>query len=62
MYTELLLRPASMADQRIYPLDARRLVATALDGEPVREACFGRQVWRAVSGHKQPARRPTGRE
>lgn len=51
MYTELLLRPASMADQRIYPLDARRLVATALDGEPVREAFFGRQV-----------RRPAGKE
>lgn len=46
MYSELLLRPASMSDQRIYPLDARRLVASALDGQPIREAFFGRQVAR----------------
>lgn len=46
MFVELLLRPASLEGQRIFPLDARRLVAKALDGHGVKEAFFGRQVQR----------------
>ena len=46
MYSELLLRPTALQGQRIYPLDARRLVAKATDGKGVSEAFFGRQVKR----------------
>lgn len=44
MYAELILRPSTMAGQRIYPQDARRMVASALNGMPVKEAFFGRLV------------------
>lgn len=42
MYSELILRPASMSDRRIFPIDARRLVAKAMDGEEIANALFGR--------------------
>lgn len=42
MYTEVLLRPLAMADQRIFPTDARRLLASLLDGKNVSRLLFGR--------------------
>lgn len=42
MYSELILRPAAMADTRIFPIDARRLVAKAMDGDAMSDALFGR--------------------
>jgi len=43
MYNELILRPASLANQVIYPDQARKLLACALDGEPsIDPALFGR--------------------
>ena len=44
MYSELLLRPSSMVNQRIYPRDARRIVASALDGQSINPVLFGHKV------------------
>lgn len=55
MYTELILRPSRLADQVIYPDQARKMVASALDGQGIDPAVFGRdatgKTLQGVIGH-----------
>lgn len=43
MYSELIIRPQSLTNQRIYAADARRMIAKAMDGAGPCNALFGRE-------------------
>lgn len=44
MYTELIIRPAKMADRYFHPDQVRKLVAKACDGLPIDPLLFNRQT------------------
>lgn len=53
MYTEVLLRPKSLEGQRVYPGDARRMVAKALDGDTaISPVLFGRDESGKTAGRR----------
>lgn len=64
MYTELIIRPAALADQIMYPDTARKLLAEALDGMTVSPLLFNRtsdgktiqdKYWHAERNHLEAA-------
>lgn len=57
-YTELILRPKNMADQTVYPRDARRMLAKSLDGFTVSPQLFGRDATGKTMGTRVNRRPP----
>lgn len=58
LYTELILRPKTMAEQTVYPREARRLLAKALDGFTVSPQLFGRDATGKTMGTRVNRRPP----